>query len=500
LQVFVDFRHEVVVRRTKFDLEKAKKRAHILEGLLKAIDVIDEIIRIIRASKSVEEAKSSLMDTFQFTDAQATAIVEMRLRQLTGLEREKLQAEYDDLMQKIAYYKSILGDENILLGVIKEELLVIKGKYNDPRRTVIGQDDEEILDEDLIKRENIVVTLSNMSYVKRMTTDNFRSQKRGGKGIKGASTIEDDFIRDIFMTGTHDTILFFTNKGKVYRLKGYEIPEASRIARGTPIINLINLEPGERVTACIPIDDFQNDRYLLMTTKKGVIKKTPLREYANIRKTGIAGISLREDDELINVKYTDGHRDVFMVTENGKCIRFNEKDVRTTGRSSYGVRGMTLKEGDKVVGTQLDIQGQKMLFVSEKGYGKRTDISEFKVQQRGGQGVICYNIAEKTGKLVGVLSADDSREIMLITNTGILIQIPVDGISVIGRNTSGVKLMNIRKGSDISVTGIAKVMEDDRQDRASEDDVQENGDAEDTTENGVNDESAEDVNEDVQGD
>ncbi len=461
LQYYLKHQEDVVTRRTKYELNKAEERAHILEGLLKALDFIDEVIAIIRGSENVAVAKARLMERFKLTDIQAQAIVDMRLRALTGLEREKLQAEYDELCERIKYLKSILGDEKILLGVIRDELTEIKEKYGDARRTQIGQDDEEILDEDLIKRENIVVTLSNLSYVKRMTTDNFHSQKRGGKGIKGASTIEDDFIRDIFMTGTHDTILFFTNQGRVYRLKGYEIPEASRIARGTPIINLIQLQPGERVTAGITIDDFNNDRYLLMATKRGIIKKTPLREYANIRRTGITGINLRDDDELIDVKYTDGEREVFLVTAGGKCIRFNEKAVRTTGRSSYGVKGMTLKSNDSVVGMQLDVQGSKILFVSEKGYGKRTDISGFKEQRRGGQGTICYKITEKTGRLIGTLSAEDDQEIMLITNNGTLIQMPVKGISVIGRNTSGVKLMNIKKDSDIKVTGISKVMEDD---------------------------------------
>ena len=455
---YLTHQEEVVTRRTKYELNKAEERAHILKGLLIALDNIDEVIKIIRGSRSTQAAKEGLMERFSLDDVQAQAIVDMRLRALTGLEREKLENEHKELMIKIAYLKTILADEKVLLGVIKEEIMVISDKYGDERRTAIGFDETDISMEDLIPRENVIITMTRMGYVKRMTPDNFKSQNRGGKGIKGMQTIEEDNIEDLFMTDTHQYMLFFTNMGRVYRLKAYEIPEAGRTARGTNIINILQLQPGEKVTAGITLDDYANDQYLFMATKKGIVKKTSLKEYANVRKTGLAAITLREDDELIEVKLTDKEKEVILSTKYGKCIRFDENDVRPTGRTSMGVIGMTLEGDDEVIGMQLTCQGEFLLFVSENGYGKRTSVSEFKIQNRGGKGVKCYNIIEKTGNVVGMKAIDTQDEIMMITTEGIIIRISCQDISVLGRITSGVKLMNISE-EHISVASITKVRE-----------------------------------------
>ena len=456
LEVYLKHQEEVVTRRTRYDLNKAEERAHILQGLLKALDHIDEVIRIIRASKSTADAKEKLIERFDFDDVQAQAIVDMRLRQLTGLEREKLESDYAELMKKIAEYKAILGDEKVLLGVIKEEISVISDKYGDDRRTSIGFDEDDISMEDMIPDEDTVIAMTRLGYVKRMTPDNFRSQHRGGKGIKGMQTIDDDFIEELFMTTTHHYLMFFTNKGRVYRMKAYEIPEASRTARGTAIVNLLQLQPEERISAVISLKEYNDTQYLMMATKSGIVKKTKLNEYANIRKTGIQAITLRDDDELIEVKRTEGDSEVLLVSRNGMCIRFREQDVRSTGRSSMGVIGMNLVE-DEVVAMQLVSQGKYMLFVSENGLGKLTEIDEFTNQYRGGKGVKCYKIMEKSGCLVGAKALDEDREIMIITTEGILIRMPVSGISVLGRNTTGVKLINLDANKDIKVASIAKV-------------------------------------------
>ena len=467
LEYYLDHQKDVVTRRTKYDLNKAEERAHILEGLLKALDHIDEVIKIIRGSANVAEAKRELMERFELTDPQAQAIVDMRLRALTGLEREKLENEYKELEAKIAELRAILADENKLLGVIKKEILVISEKYGDDRRTKIGFDDDMSV-EDLISDDDTVIAMTNLGYIKRMSVDNFKSQNRGGKGIKGMQTIDEDFIEDLLMTTNHHYIMFFTNMGRCYRIKAYEIPEAGRTARGTAIVNLLQLQAGEKVTAAIPMREIDDDKYLFMATKNGMVKKTPMREYSNMRKTGLQAILLREGDELIEVKVTDNTEDIFLATKFGMSIRFKETDARITGRVSYGVIGMKLDEGDEVVGMQMASQGEYMLVVSEKGYGKRTGISEFKLQLRGGKGLLCYNVTEKTGNLVGMKLLDDGRDIMLITNEGILIRMSVDDISVIGRNTSGVKLMSIDADSNVRVASIAKVRESSRQDEEDE--------------------------------
>ena len=463
LEYYLDHQKDVVTRRTKYDLNKAEERAHILEGLLKALDHIDEVIRIIRGSANVAEAKRVLMERFELTDPQAQAIVDMRLRALTGLEREKLENEYKELEAKIAELRGILADENKLLGVIRKEILVISEKYGDDRRTKIGFDDDMSV-EDLISDDDTVIAMTNLGYIKRMSVDNFKSQNRGGKGIKGMQTIDEDFIEDLLMTTNHHYIMFFTNTGRCYRIKAYEIPEAGRTARGTAIVNLLQLQAGEKVTAAIPMREIDDDKYLFMATKGGMVKKTRMCEYSNMRKTGLQAILLREGDELIEVKVTDNTEDIFLATKFGMSIRFKETDARITGRVSYGVIGMKLDEGDEVIGMQMASQGEYMLVASEKGYGKRTRISEFKLQLRGGKGLLCYNVTEKTGNLVGMKLLDDGRDIMLITNEGILIRMSVDDISVIGRNTSGVKLMSIDADSDVRVASIAKVRESSRQD------------------------------------
>ena len=468
LGFYLEHQENVVRRRSQYELNKAEERAHILKGLLMALDYIDEVISIIRGSKTTAEAKEKLIERFSLDDVQAQAIVDMRLRALTGLEREKLQDEYDSLQERIKELKEILADIKKLLGVIKEEINVIRDKYGDERRSRIVADDSDITNDDLIPDENTVIAMTNMGYIKRMTTDNFKSQNRGGKGIKGMQTIEEDFIEDLLMTTTHHYILFFTNKGRVYRLKAYQIPEASRTARGTAMVNLLQLQPEEQVTAVINIRKEKTDGYLFMATKRGIVKKTALSEYANIRKTGLQAINLREDDDLIEVKLTNNENDVFLITKNGMCIRFNEKDVRPTGRASMGVIGMTIDDTDEIVAMQLDDQGEQLLIVSENGLGKRTSISEFTTQHRGGKGVKCYKIVEKTGLVIGAKSVNDNNEIMLITKAGIIIRMAVESISVLGRITSGVKLMNV--DGDNVIAKIAKVREDDK---AVEEDTEE---------------------------
>ncbi|MCI5917955.1 MAG: DNA gyrase subunit A [Roseburia sp.] len=458
LNYYLIHQKDVVTRRTKYDLNKAQERAHILEGLLIALDNIDEVINIIRSSQNTQEAKTRLMERFALSDAQSQAIVDMRLRALTGLEREKLETEYAELMDRITELKAILADEKKLLGVIREEILAIAAKYGDERRTAIGFDEYDITMEDLIPVTNTVITMTKLGYIKRMSLDNFHAQNRGGKGIKGMETIEDDYIEDLFMTTSHHYLMFFTNTGRVYRMKAYEIPEAGRTARGTAIINLLQLQPGEKISAVIPIKEYTQGHFLFMATKNGIVKKTPITDYENVRKTGLAAITLRDDDQLIEVKKTDNEQDIFLVTKYGQCIRFNEQDVRSTGRTSMGVIGMNLADGDEVVGMQMESQGDSLMIVSEKGLGKCTLISEFTTQNRGGKGVKCYKITEKTGNIVGVKSVNKDNEVMLITTEGIIIRIKVADTALLGRVTSGVKLMNL--ADDVTVASIAKVRED----------------------------------------
>ncbi len=455
LQYYLKHQEDVVTRRTKYDLNKAEERDHILQGLLKALDFIDEVIKIIRASASTPEAKTNLMERFDFTEVQAQAIVDMRLRALTGLEREKLEKEHEELVTKIKELKAILADEKLLLGVIKDEIQVIADKYGDDRRSKIGYDVYDINMEDLIPRGNTVIAMTSLGYIKRMTVDNFRSQNRGGKGIKGMTTIDEDYIEDLLMTDTHQYLMFFTNFGRVYRMKAYEIPEAGRTARGTAIINLLQLSPGEKISAMIPVMEYGEDKNLFMVTKKGIVKKTSIMEYSNVRKNGLIAINLREDDELIEVKTTDKDTEIFLVTKFGMCIRFKETDVRNTGRSSMGVIGMNLSDRDEIVGMQLNTQGEALLIASEYGMGKRTCLDEFKVQNRGGKGIKCYKITEKTGYVVGVKAVNEDHEIMMITTEGIIIQIRMKDVSIFGRITSGVKLIDLEKG--VTVAKIAKV-------------------------------------------
>ncbi len=454
---YLKHQEEVVTRRTKYDLNKAEERNHILEGLLKALDFIDEVISIIRGSANAQVAKERLMERFSLSDAQAQAIVDMRLRALTGLEREKLENEHKELEIKIGELKAILADEKLLLGVIKTEMTEISDKFGDDRRSKIGYDEFDISMEDLIPHENTVIAITNLGYIKRMTVDNFKSQNRGGKGIKGMQTIEDDFIEDLLMTTTHHYLNFFTNMGRIYRLKAYEIPEAGRTARGTAVVNLLQLNPGEKITAMIPIKEYDDSKNLFMVTKSGTVKKTPLREYSNVRKNGLTAINLKDDDELIEVKTTRSDSEIFLVTKQGMCIRFKETDVRATGRSSMGVIGMNIGDGDEIVGMQLQTQGDYLLFVSENGMGKRTLLNEFAIQKRGGKGVKCYKITEKTGDVVGVKAVTDDNEIMMITTEGIIIQLRMEDISILRRITSGVKMINLEKG--VKVAQIAKVRE-----------------------------------------
>lgn len=457
LRAYLKHQEEVVTRRTQYDLNKAQERAHILEGLLKALDNIDKVIKIIRASKNVQDAKAELIQEFGLSDAQAQAIVDMRLRALTGLEREKLENEYNELMEKIRHYQAILGDRKLLLRVIREEIILISDKYGDDRKTSIGFDEFDLSTEDLIPNENTVIAMTKLGYIKRMTVDNFKSQNRGGKGIKGMQTIENDYIEELLMTTTHHYLMFFTNKGRVYRIKGYEIPEASRTARGTAIVNLLQLQADERITAVIPVKEFKENEYIFMATKAGIVKKTPVADFANVRKSGLAAITLHDDDDLIEVKFTDGKKDIVMVTKFGMCIRFHESDVRSTGRTSMGVRGMNLIEEDEVVGMQMTSQGDYLLFISENGMGKRTSMNEFSAQNRGGKGVKCYKITEKTGNVVGVKAVNDENEILIITTEGIIIRTRCSEISILGRITSGVKVINVNEG--VSVASFAKVRE-----------------------------------------
>ncbi|MBR5967965.1 MAG: DNA gyrase subunit A [Lachnospiraceae bacterium] len=458
LELYIKHQEDVVTRRTKYDLNKAEELAHIKEGLLKALDIIDEIIALIRASKSTPEAKQGLIDKFGFDDPQAQAIVDMRLRQLTGLEREKLEAEYADLMEKIKEYKAILGDENILLGVVRDEAVAIGNKYRDERKTSIGFDDD-ISAEDLVPDDDTVIAMTRLGYIKRMTPDNFKAQHRGGKGIKGMSIIDDDFIEELFMTTNHHFILFFTNQGRVYRLKAYEIPEASRTSRGTAIVNLLQLQPDEHVSATITVRGFDFDSYLLMATKGGIIKTTRLSEYANIRKVGLIAITLREGDELIGVKCTDEKQDVMLITRKGMSIRFNETDVRVTGRQSIGVIGINLDDDDEVVAMQLTEQGKYLLTVSELGYGKLTPLTEFNSQHRAGKGVHCYKIMDKSGPLVGAKILDTENDIIIITNAGTVIRLQLSDVRICGRSTTGVKLINLDAEKNTKVARIARVRE-----------------------------------------
>ena len=449
---------EVVTRRTKYDLNKAEERAHILEGLLIALDNIDEVIAIIRGSENVQTAKAELMKRFELSDAQSQAIVDMRLRALTGLERGKIEAEYKSLLETIDRLKAILADKNLLLGVIRKELLEISDKYGDERRTKFEFDESEISIEDMIPDEPTVITATQMGYIKRMTVENFRNQNRGGKGIKGMQTVENDSVADVMMTTNHQQMLFFTNKGRVYSMKAYQIPEASRTARGTALVNLLMMQPDEHVTTVIPLRDWNlNDdtKYLLMATSQGMVKRTSLSAFAKVRKSGIVAMTLREDDELIEVLYTERDEDIFLVTAEGMSIHFNEKDVRPTGRTSMGVCGIKLAEGDRVVAMQLAIQGNEMLVISENGMGKRTDKKEFNIQGRGGKGVKCYKVTEKTGRVVGAKMVTDENQILLITTEGIMIRTSVSSISVLGRITSGVKVMDLNEG--VSVASFTKV-------------------------------------------
>ena len=496
LKYYLKHQEEVVTRRTKYDLNKAEERAHILQGLLIALDNIDEVIKIIRGSKNVQEAKAELISRFDLSEVQAQAIVDMRLRALTGLEREKLEAEYAELMKKIEEYRAILADRKLLLGVIRKEILVISEKYGDERRTHIGYDEFDISMEDLIPRENVVITVTNMGYIKRMSMDTFKSQNRGGKGIKGMQTLEEDFIRELFVTTSHHYIMFFTNKGRVYRLKAYEIPEAGRTARGTAVINLLQLMPDEKITATIPIKEYEDGKYLFMATKKGLVKKTPIQDYMNVRKTGLAAISLREDDLLIEVKVTDNAQDILLVTKYGQCIRFNEKDVRSTGRVSMGVRGMNLSDNDEIIGMQMSSQSKDMLIVSEKGMGKRTSMEEFTKQNRGGKGVKCYKITEKTGNVVGMKAVDEESEIMIINTEGIVIRMKCSDISQYGRITSGVKLINLPEKE--KVASVAKVRTASAEIDGEEVEIKEEDDSPENTSEIIVDNSEDNVSDDVE--
>ena len=468
LGYYLKHQEDVVTRRTKYDLNKAEERAHILKGLLIALDNIDEVINIIRSSKSVQDAKNSLIERFGLTEVQAQAIVDMRLRALTGLEREKLEAEYKELMDKISYLKAILADEKKLLGVIKDELLVISQKYGDERRTALGRDVDEVTDEELIERENIVIAMTKLGYIKRMPEDLFKAQNRGGKGIRGMQTIDEDYIENLIVTTTHNYLMFFTNTGRVYRLKGYEIPEAGRTARGVAIVNLLQLQAGEKITAVIPLKSYEDGKYLFMATRNGMVKKTDILEYQNVRKTGLTAIVLRDNDELIEVKATNGDDDIFLITKKGMSIRFNEKDVRQTGRTSMGVKGIHLGKDDIVISMQMSSQGEKILLVTENGMGKRTLISEFNAQNRGGKGVKCYKITDKTGDLVGAKIVTDENDVMIITTEGIIIRTSCDGISTLGRVTSGVKVINLNYDNNVKVASMTEVQKEEFDDEDPE--------------------------------
>ena len=454
LDLYIEHRKTVILRRTQFDLDKALARAHILEGLKIALDNIDEVIEIIR--NSYDDAKERLMDRFGLSDIQAQAILDMRLKTLSGLQREKIEEEYNELMKLIEHLRAILASDKLVYDIIKEELLEIKDKYGDERKTKIVAAEGEIDIEDLIKEEQCVVALTHFGYVKRMPIDTYKSQKRGGKGITGIATREEDFVKEIFTASTHDTILFFSNKGKVYRLRGYEIPEAGRTAKGTAIVNLLALDGGEKISAVIPIANFADGKYLLMATKNGIIKKTPLNEYMSVRKNGLIGITLKDEDELIEVRLTDGEDNIVLVTNKGMCITFDEKDVRPMGRVSQGVIGIRVSEDDFVIGMESIIQGSKatLLAITENGFGKRTELDEYRVQARGGKGVITYKVTPKTGNLVGIRIATDEEDVMLITDTGTIIRLRVAEISILGRSTQGVTLMRTNEGKVVSIETI----------------------------------------------
>ena len=460
LEEYIKHRREVILRRTKFELDKAEARAHILEGLIIAIDNIDEVIKIIR--ESYDDAKERLMERFKLTDIQSQAILDMQLKRLSGLQREKLEEEYAELMKLIAYYKEILASETLVFDIIKTELLEIRDKFGDERLTKIAAAEGEFEDEDLIKEEQTVIALTRLGYIKRMPVDTYKSQKRGGKGITGIATREDDFVKEIFTASTHDTILFFSNKGKMYRLRGFEIPEAGRTAKGTAIVNLLNLEGGEKISAIIPIQNFAEGKYLLMATRNGLIKKTPLAEYDSNRRTGLLGITLKEDDELIDVRMTDGEDNVVLVTRKGMSITFDEKDVRPVGRTAQGVIGMRLDEGDYIIGMEPIISGSKatLLAITENGFGKRTELDEYRVQNRGGRGVITYKITPKTGEIVGIKIVTGVEDIMLITDTGTIIRLNTGEISVLGRSTQGVTLMRTNDGKVVSIEKIVEQEEE----------------------------------------
>ena len=459
LNYYLLHQKDVVTRRTRYDLNKAEERAHIVQGLLIALDNIDEVIKIIRGSADVATAKQQLMERFALSEAQANAIVEMRLRALTGLERNKLEEEYKSLIELITELKAILADEKKLLGVIKEEILAISDKYGDERRTSIGFDEYDISMEDMIPVTNTVITFTKLGYIKRMNVDNFKSQHRGGKGIKGMETIDEDYIVEMMLTTSHHYLMFFTNTGRVYRMKAYEIPECSRTARGTAIVNLLQLQPDEKITSMIALKEYSENQYLFMATKNGIVKKTKITDYENIRKTGLAAINLREDDRLIEVKLTDNNEDIILITKFGQCIRFHETDVRNTGRTSMGVIGMSLTDQDEVIAMQLASQGDSLMIVSEKGLGKCTLINEFTPQNRGGKGVKCYKITDKTGNIVGCKAVNQEDEMMLINTEGIIIRIKVNDTALLGRITSGVKLINVDEG--VTVASIAKVRKED---------------------------------------
>ena len=464
LLYYLKHQEEVVTRRTQFDLDEAERKDHILQGLLIALDNIDEVISIIRNSANTPEAKEKLIERFGLSDAQSQAIVDMRLKTLTGLESEKIEEQHRELVKLIGELKAILGDKKILLGVIKDEITTIAEKFGDDRRTKIGFDDDDISIEDMIPDENVVIAMTNLGYIKRMTMDNFHSQNRGGKGIKGMSTINDDYIEDLLMTNTHNDVMFYTNLGRVYRLRGYEIPEAGRTARGTAIINLLQLQPGEKISAMIPLTSIEEHKNLFFITKKGICKKTSIQEFANIRKNGLIAININEDDELIDVKTTDKDNMIFIVTKNAMCIEFKETDVRCTSRNSIGVKGINLDEGDEVVGMQIDTQGESLLLVTENGIGKRTSLDKFRVQKRGGKGLRCYKLNDKTGHVVGVKAVNDNHEIMMITNEGIIIQIRMSDLRELGRVTSGVKLMDLAE--NVKIAKIAKVRDEISEDEA----------------------------------
>lgn len=459
IDYYIKHQEDVIVRRTKYDLEKAEARAHILEGLKIAIDNLDEVIKIIRGSKNEAAAKEKLIERFSFSDKQAQAIVDMRLGRLTALEREKLEKEYQELLEKIKYYKDVLANKFMVLNIIKEELNEIKGKYGDERRTKIVPDEGEIDIEDLIDDEETVVTLTHFGYIKRLPADTYKSQRRGGKGITGLSTREEDFVENLFVTKTHDYILFFTSKGKVYRLKAYQIPEAGRQAKGTAIVNLLELDQDEKVTTVIPISEYKEGLYLFLATKKGIVKKTDLMEYDNIRKGGLIAVTLRENDELIDVQLTDGSKDILLVTKNGLSIRFNEKDARPLGRVSQGVKGIKLEDDDEVIGMSAYIENTSLLVVTENGFGKRTELDEYKVQFRGGKGILTYRVTERTGKLVGMKLVCDDDDVMLISSDGTIIRIKVQDISVLGRATQGVTLMRLDEG--VKVMAVARIVNED---------------------------------------